>query len=288
METVWRHPEAPPQLKKRIVRCLIREVVVDIDADAGEIEVVVHWQGGVHTELRLPRRRRGQSTANPKEAVAAVRSLVRTCKDDMIAGVLNRNGLRTGRGNRWTRERVTSLRNWAGIPRHDPQARRTDGWMNLTEAAAELGVSPRTLRLAVERGDVAAEHPLPDGPWVFNRTALRDDGAVALAARARLRSAGLLALAFPKKPRVGGPRRLTNTLPPSSERPDRPATEGHRPTICRTPHPVQTLADSAVGLYCGAVSCFVALVERSLCWRRYRQGETSAGRKRGVRRNSGA
>ena len=74
------------------------------------------------------------------------------------------------------------------MPCHDPEARRTDGWMNLTEAAAELGVSPRTLRLAAERGDVAAEHPLPDGPWVFNRTALRDDGAVALAVRAHLRS----------------------------------------------------------------------------------------------------
>ena len=188
LETVWRHPGASPQLKKRIVRCLVREVVVDVDADAGEIAVVVHWQGGVHTELRLPRRRRGRSTANPKEAVAAVRALVRVCPDDVIAGVLNRNDLRTGRGNRWTRERVASLRNWAGIPRHDPQARRTGGWMNLTEAAAELGVSPRTLRLAAERGDVAAEHPLPDGPWVFNRVALRDDDAVALAARAHLRS----------------------------------------------------------------------------------------------------
>lgn len=188
LEAVWRRPGASPQLKKRIVRCLVREVVVDVDDDAGEIVVVVHWQGGVHTELRLPRRRRGESTANPKEAVSAVRSLVRTCKDDVIAGVLNRNGLRTGRGNRWTRERVTSLRSWADIPCHDPQARRTDGWMNLTEAAAELGVSPRTLRLAAERGEVAAEHPLPDGPWVFNRTALLDDRAVALAARAHLRS----------------------------------------------------------------------------------------------------
>jgi hypothetical protein len=28
----------------------------------------------------------------------------------MIAGLLNRNDLRTGHGNRWTRERVTSLR----------------------------------------------------------------------------------------------------------------------------------------------------------------------------------
>ena len=60
--------------------------------------------------------------------------------------------------------------------------------MSLTEAAAELGVSPRTLRLAAEQGDVGAEHPLPDGPWVFNRTALRAGGAVALAARVRLRS----------------------------------------------------------------------------------------------------
>ena len=31
-------------------------------------------------------------------------------RDDVIAGILNRNGLKTGNGNRWTRERVTSLR----------------------------------------------------------------------------------------------------------------------------------------------------------------------------------
>jgi hypothetical protein len=30
--------------------------------------------------------------------------------DDLIAGLLNRNKLTTGHGNRWTRERVTSLR----------------------------------------------------------------------------------------------------------------------------------------------------------------------------------
>jgi hypothetical protein len=39
--------------------------------------------------------------------------------------------------------------------------------MNLTEAAKTLGVSPRTLRLAVERGEIEAEHPLDDGPWIL-------------------------------------------------------------------------------------------------------------------------
>jgi hypothetical protein len=37
------------------------------------------------------------------------RALVRA-DDDVIAGILNRNGLKTGNGNRWTRERVTSMR----------------------------------------------------------------------------------------------------------------------------------------------------------------------------------
>jgi hypothetical protein len=41
--------------------------------------------------------------------------------------------------------------------------------MNLTQAARVLNINPRTLRLAVERGQIEARHPLPDGPWVINR-----------------------------------------------------------------------------------------------------------------------
>jgi hypothetical protein len=86
---------------------LIEEVMVDVDGQAGEIVAVVHWKGGVHTELRIPRRRRGYSRAHtPKEIVEAVRVLVRICSDETIAGVLTRSGLVTLMGNRWTRERV--------------------------------------------------------------------------------------------------------------------------------------------------------------------------------------
>jgi Recombinase len=85
LEAVWNHPETDARLKKRIVRTLIEEVVVDLDAQAAEIIAVVHWKGGVHTELRIPRRRRGYSRAHtPKEIVDAVRVLVRICSDDTI------------------------------------------------------------------------------------------------------------------------------------------------------------------------------------------------------------
>ena len=107
-----------------------------------------------------------------KEIVHAVRTLARICSDEVIAGALNHNGLLTGRGNRWTKEGVTSLRSHHQIPCYGNDRRQTEGWMNLTEAADSIGVSARTLRLAVERGEIAADHPLDDGPWVFNRCEL--------------------------------------------------------------------------------------------------------------------
>ena len=109
LEAVWNCPDTDIRLKKRIVRTLIHEVVVDVDPSVGEVILVVHWKGGVHTELRLPRRRRGQNSAHTSKAIIdIVRVLTRICPDEVIAGVLNRNGLLTGRGNRWTQERVTT------------------------------------------------------------------------------------------------------------------------------------------------------------------------------------
>jgi hypothetical protein len=186
LETVWNCPDTDLRLKKRIVRTLIHEVVVDVDPLAGEVILVIHWKGGVHTELRLPRRRRGQnSTHTSKEIINTVRVLARICSDDVIAGVLNRNGLLTGHGNRWTQERVTSLRSHHAIPCFDTDKCEVEGWMNLTEAAKTLGVSPKTLRLAVERGEIEAEHPLGDGPWVFNRRAIETEIAAQFLARVR-------------------------------------------------------------------------------------------------------
>jgi DNA invertase Pin-like site-specific DNA recombinase len=188
LESVWNSPEADARLKKRIVRTLIEEVIADVDGSAAEIVLHIHWKGGVHAELRLPRRRRGQINHTSKDVVAAVRSLARLCSDDVIAGVLNRNGLKTGRGNRWTRERVVSLRTWNKIPCFSQVRCGEEGWLKLNEAADIMGVSPRTLRAAIERGDVPGEHPLPDGPWVINHRDLQSPAAAALVERARIRT----------------------------------------------------------------------------------------------------
>ena len=185
LKSVWTAPTTDARLKKRIVRTLIHEVIADIDQDAAEIVLVVHWIGGVHSEMRLPRRRRGQRNSTSGDIIAAVRQLVLIAKDDVIAGILNRNGLVTGHGNRWTRERVTALRSHQRIPVFKAAEDGNEPWLNLGDAARLLKVSPKTLRLAAESGEISAIHPLPDGPWIFSRGDLASPAADAITERAR-------------------------------------------------------------------------------------------------------
>lgn len=192
LESIWTDPSTSARLKKRIVRALLEEVLVDVDSSAGELILTLHWKGGVHTELHLPRRRRGQcGTQTSRELIEAITVLARISSDDIIASVLNRNGHLTGRANRWTRERVTSLRSHHRIPCYKSDEQQP--WINLTDAAALLDISPRTLRLAIDRGEIPADHPFVDGPWVINRDILDSEAAQTLKLRAHTR---------PRKPAV--------------------------------------------------------------------------------------
>lgn len=191
LEEIWDCPTTDGRLRKRIVRSLIYEVGVDVDVASSEVVLMIHWHGGLHTEVRVPRRRRGQSPSHTApETLDAVRALARICPDVYIANVLNRNNLRTGRGNFWIQERVTALRSYHKIPVYSEERCAKEGWLNLTQAAHLVGVSARTLRLAVERGEVKAERPLAIGPWIFNRVDLGAKTSAALVARARAHQRG--------------------------------------------------------------------------------------------------
>jgi F0F1-type ATP synthase delta subunit len=48
---LWDHPESPPEFKKRILRTVLKEIMASSGGDT--IRLVLHWQGGDHTELTL-------------------------------------------------------------------------------------------------------------------------------------------------------------------------------------------------------------------------------------------
>ena len=170
IERVWDDESADVRLKKRIVRTLINEVIADVDEEAAKIRIVIHWKGGVHTELEFQRRRAGQTSfQTPSDTVEAVRLLARICNDKAIAGWLTRSGLRTGKGNCWTRQRVTSLRKTNHIPVYSADRQEAEGWLNLTHAAEFLGIDRNSLRDRIVKGSVPAIRPLQNGPWLLNR-----------------------------------------------------------------------------------------------------------------------
>jgi hypothetical protein len=84
LEVAWTSPAATSDLKKRILRTLIREIVVRPNSDA--LEVVVHWQGGEHTVLAVARTRPGQRRiVTDGDTAAAITALARILPDESIA-----------------------------------------------------------------------------------------------------------------------------------------------------------------------------------------------------------
>jgi hypothetical protein len=63
------------------------------------IRLVLHWQGGDHTELTLQKTRIGHTRyVTDTDTIELIRSLARIQPDPMIASVLNRMGRRTAQG----------------------------------------------------------------------------------------------------------------------------------------------------------------------------------------------
>jgi len=164
LPSVWNSPASDPGLKQRIIRILIQEIVADVDDNAREIVLVVHWTGGRHSELRLPKPKTGHhGHCTTPEAVDVVRKMATHYTDEEIAFTLNRLQLRTGVGNTWNELRVRSLRWHLKLPARQSVQRNSS--LNLQQAAKELGVSATVVRTLIQRKVLPATQLLSGAPW---------------------------------------------------------------------------------------------------------------------------
>ncbi len=166
LERAWNARGATSATRKRIVRTLIEEIVVRVEDDA--LNLVVRWQGGDHTALRVRKNRAGQHRwSTDADVVELVMVLARQMPDQAIAAVLNRAGKKTGRGNGWTRSRVCLLRNHRGIVPYREGERAERGEATLDEAAAALDVSAATVRRMINERLLPARQLCKGAPWVI-------------------------------------------------------------------------------------------------------------------------
>jgi excisionase family DNA binding protein len=163
---LWHHPAAPFDLKKRILRTVLKEIVVYVEGSW--LRVLIHWQGGQHSELSLRKRRTGQHRwTTAVETVDLIRHLARRMSDQQIAAQLNRLGIKTAKGHTWTRVRVGNFRTIHEIPNYSPGEREARGELTLEQAATQLRVSYSTVQRMIQSRQLPAQQVCPGGPWTL-------------------------------------------------------------------------------------------------------------------------
>ena len=168
--SVWNHPDCPPELKKKIARTIIEEIVAhEIDRDT--LRFVIHWKGGVHTELRMRRPKSAVHQATSDEAMDIIRKMAVRYGDDQIASVLTRLGHRTGKGKRWNQTRVASARKHHGIA-GQKRMKKDPELLMLNEAARYCQVSHHTIKRLVDAQLLAVNQVTVRAPWEIRRADL--------------------------------------------------------------------------------------------------------------------
>ena len=153
LELAWSHPAATAATRKRILRAAVHEIVVRIED--GFIEMILHWQGGDHTALKLKMNGVGKHRWTiPEDTLSLIRGLARQMPDRQIARLLNRAGKPTGRGNGWTEPRVRSFRCHHGIAVYRDGEWAERGELTLEAAAQIIGVTAMSALRMIQRGDI--------------------------------------------------------------------------------------------------------------------------------------
>jgi hypothetical protein len=160
LPALWHAATTTDLDRKRLLRLVVTEVVVTVNAQERRAELAVVWNGGAttHHEVRCPPL--GWHQRTEVAVIARLRELAAKHPDHQVAALLNAEGLCTRTGRAWTYARVHSMRKQHGIPTGCPlhtrgAGQRADGLMPVMAVARHLGVSSSLVHVWVRHGVLA-------------------------------------------------------------------------------------------------------------------------------------
>jgi len=187
---VWENENCSSESKKKIIRTVVEEIIVDMDEDE-LLHFIIHWKGGSHTEFKMQKPVSGVGQKTSMEDIEIIRKMGVRYGDDEIARVLNKLGRRTGKGKRWNEQRVMWIRrrnSIAGRKRSTPDKEI----LTLGRAARYSNVSQGTIKRLVSSGLLNKEQIVPWAPWEIKRADLDSEPVHGIIER--LKSTGKLIL----------------------------------------------------------------------------------------------
>jgi hypothetical protein len=183
LEAAWNAPGVTTRARQQLVRALISDIVADVNEEAREVILTIHWQGGQHSQLRVRKPRTGEhGRRTTEEALAVIRSMSCRWSDQDIAASLNRMGIRTGQGLTWNAHRVRSLRCVHGIHAYR-SAEKNSEWLTMSEAAKLVGVTNHIIRRLINERILPAQQVVPDAPYQIRTSDLQSEAVNAAITR---------------------------------------------------------------------------------------------------------
>jgi excisionase family DNA binding protein len=183
LSEAWHATGVTMRARQQLLRSLIVDIVADVDDEAREVVLTIHWRGGQHSELRVKKPQAGEhGCATTEDALAVMRTMAGRWSDEHIAASLNRMGMPTGQGKTWTAKRVSSVRRVRNIHAYK-SADKGSEWLTMTEAAKKLGVTSHRIRRLIKSKTLATTQVVPGAPHQIRASDLETDGVKTAIAR---------------------------------------------------------------------------------------------------------
>ena len=164
---IWTATTTSDRDRKELLRTLLEEVIFDLKRAQGRAHLTLRWRSGAITvlEVAIPRFR-PVGPRTDEDTISLLRRLAAVYPDEVIAGILNRQGRKTATGERFTANQVGSLRRYRDIPRFQPPAEPPAGELvSIRKAAQILGMNTSSIHRWLADGFIAGEQVTPGAPW---------------------------------------------------------------------------------------------------------------------------
>ena len=169
LKRAWKAPTTTDRDRKELLNLLLEEVNIRLEKsdEQNKAHLILRWRGGAISELDVALRPPHQPTIQTDEkTIDLLRRLAYHYNDATIAGILNRQGRRTASGERFTANRVGSLRRYRKIACYKQSENNREGdLVTVTKAAEILGIAPSTVHRWLADGFIAGEQLTPGAPW---------------------------------------------------------------------------------------------------------------------------
>jgi len=171
---VWENHHCSNALRKKIIRTVIKEVIVNLNDENQMLKFIIHWEGGCHTEFEMPKPVSGVGQKTSLEDLEIIRKMAFRYGDDAIARVLNKLGRKTATGKRWNESRVRTIRGKYSIAGHIHTIKDPD-ILTLGQSAKYLNVSQTTIKRLVANDILEKDQIVSWAPWEIKKPDLDSD-----------------------------------------------------------------------------------------------------------------